>query len=195
MSNDDLLQQGIDLAKRGNTEQASILFAKVVKANPESEQAWLWLGRCRTVPKEKRYCFNKVLSINPDHEDARRELADLEFSESRPSHSIPTTIPLPPTPVDATSLSIQSTETAVAPPKKNWVRRTIYLLVGIMVGIYVGRYIGNSLSALGFFDKIDAAIALRTIHVPEFNAFPAPEIEPTPTISLTDSYEKRLEKA
>ena len=67
-----------------------------------------------------------------------------------------------------------------------------------MVGIYLGRFIGNSLSALGFFDKIDAEIALRTIHVPEFSASPeippAAAINPTPTISLTESYDKRLEK-
>ena len=197
MGNNELLQQGIELAKKGNLEQASILFAQIVKADPGSEQAWLWLGRCRQAPKEKKLCFNKVLSINPNNEDARRELANLESLEEHP-------LPLPnprqsqPAP-RATDYPSTPTIDATAPSKKNWARRAIYLLVGIMVGIYLGRYIGNSLSALGFFDKIDAAIALRTINVPEFNASqeipPAAAIDPTPTVSLTESYDQRLEKA
>jgi tetratricopeptide (TPR) repeat protein len=206
MTNNELLQQGIDLAKRGSIEQASILFAQVVKVDPKSELGWLWLGRCRIVLREKRDCFNKVLSINPNNEDAQRELTALDSLEVYPSSSSPSTkLPiLVPAAFTEQSASINApqtntpaTDTIVAPTKKPWVRRTIYVLAGIMVGIYLGRYIGNSLAAIGFFDKIDAVIALRTINVPEFNASPEiPEpIEPTPTISLADSYDKRLEQA
>ena len=197
MGNNELLQQGIELAKKGNLEQASILFAQIVKVDPGSEQAWLWLGRCRQAPKEKKLCFNKVLSINPNNEDAQRELANLESLEEHPLR-LPNPRQSQPAPI-ATDYPSTLTIDATAPSKKNWARRAIFLLVGIMVGIYLGRYIGNSLSALGVFDKIDAAIALRTINVPEFNAsqeiLPAATIDPTPTISLTESYDKRLENA
>ena len=197
MVNNELLLQGIELVKKGNIEQASMLFVQIVKADPGSEQGWLWLGRCRQSPKEKRYCFNKVLFINPNNEDVQRELANLESLEEDPL-SLPNPGQSPPAPIATNDLSTPTIGTTT-PPRKYWVRRTIYLLVGIMVGIYLGRYIGNSLSALGFFDKIDAAIALRTIQVPEFNTSqeipPAPAIDPTPTISPTESYDKRLENA
>ena len=63
MTNNELLQQGIDLAKGGEIEQASILLAKMVTIDPNSELGWLWLGRCRSAVGEKIDCFNKVLSI------------------------------------------------------------------------------------------------------------------------------------
>lgn len=196
MNNNELIQQGIELAKRGNIEEASIIFMQIVKADPASEEAWLWLGRCRNIPEEKRYCFNKVLSINQGNEEAQFALASLgSLEEHLPPHQ-PTSAQPQATPLSDDHPSTPAT--IIALPRKNWARRIIYLLIGIMVGIYLGRYIGNSLAALGFFDKIDAAIALRTIKVPEFTdsqEVPAGDIVPTPTISLTESYDKRLEKA
>ena len=135
MTNNEILQKGIDLAKGGNSEQASTLLAQAVKRDPGSEEAWLWLGRCRTASHEKRLCFNKVLSINPENEEAEKELRELDVwaEPSQPSSA-------PRAPVsDASPASAPTTSTSPAPPKKNWVRRTIYLLAGIMVGIYVGR--------------------------------------------------------
>src|SRR5215218_8454643 len=95
MINNELLQQGIDLITRGDHEKASVLLAQVVKENPESEQGWLWLGRCRTSPNEKRHCFNRVLSINPNNKDAQYELtslAELEKVRLQSTHS-PTSAP------------------------------------------------------------------------------------------------------
>lgn len=176
-TNDELLQKGIELATIGNIEQASILLAQVVKTDPASEQGWLWLGRCRVSPEEKRYCFRMVTSINPGNKDAQYELSTLD-AIAKPA-------------------AAPATDKIEPRPRKNWVRRGIYLLAGIMVGIYLGWFLANILAAMGFFDKIDNAITVWTIRVPEFNAtqeMPAP-VAPTQTISTTESFDQRLEKA
>ena len=196
MSNNELLQQGIELAKSGNIEQASTLFAKVVTIDPKSELGWLWLGRCRTVFGEKIDCFTKVLSINPHNEQAQRELTALKSLEV---NAPPSFLEQPgPNAIGADQPAIP-TAAMVTPHKRTlWVRRTMYLLIGILVGIYLGRYIGNSLAAIGFFDRIDNFIALQTIKVPEFNgsAESPSQTESTPTaLPSESSYDKRLEQA
>src|SRR5258706_12268464 len=82
MANDELLKQGIDFTNNGNLEQAVLILNNFVKVNPLSEDGWLWLGRCRTVPQEKRHCFNQVISINPNSVEAYQELLKLETATS-----------------------------------------------------------------------------------------------------------------
>ena len=94
--------------------------------------------------------------------------------------------------------AVPTTDGVTLPQKVNWIRRGIYLLIGILVGIYLGRSIGNSLAAAGFFDKIDNFIALQTITVPEFHGTSETlsQMEPTPTaLPSESSYDKRLEQA
>lgn len=195
MINNELLQQGIELAQKGNLNHASTLFAQVIKADPNSEQGWLWLGRCRIVPKEKRACFDKVLSINPHNEEAQAELAVLEVLPETFTASSATAEQLEPIPTNPSSVA--TTNTISSPPRRNWVRRGIYLLAGIMIGIYFGRYLAGILANAGFFDKIDAAITLRTIQLPDFKGSPnlSTPMTPTPKPSLAESYDERLSQA
>jgi len=206
MTNDELLKQGIDLIHNGHLEQASLILTNVVKQNPLSEEGWLWLGRCLTSPQEKRYCFNQVLSINPNSVDAYRELLKLEASTNPLPASSPPELVLPEQVSDLATPPVFSTQMDQSvvlpngeksvPPKKNWVRRMIYLLAGIVIGYYLGASIGNSLSASGFFFEIDKAIALKTINIPEYHGPPALSVQAEPTtISLSEPFEKRLEQA
>lgn len=203
MINDELLQQGIDLAKNGDLHKASRVLAEIVKTNPLSEEGWLWLGYCRTVPKEKKYCLNKVLTINPNNADALRELSKLESSivkqlqpsaQSAPSQTtnLPTHQPLS----MQINPSLDSSKVeAPIPVRKNWVRRTLYLLAGIVIGFYLGAYIFNSPAVYGYLAELDRNIALKIITVPDYQGPPALVVQATPTISPDDPYEKRLEQA
>ena len=74
MQNDDMLQAGIAAAKAGDLARANSLLAQVVRADPRSEEGWLWLGRSRTSPEQRAFCFNQVLAINPANLEARQEL-------------------------------------------------------------------------------------------------------------------------
>ncbi len=179
MANDELLKQGIDFTNNGNLEQAVLILNNFVKVNPLSEDGWLWLGRCRTVPQEKRHCFNQVISINPNSVEAYQELLKLETATS----TLTQTNPVVP---------------AASKPALTWkifVRRTLYLLAGIVMGFYLGAYIFNSPVVYGYFAELDRNIALKIISVPDYHGPPALVVQATPTISPNDPYEKRLEQA
>lgn len=64
------LQEAVNAIKSGNTEQAKRLLADILRQNPQDENAWLWMTRCLTSNDEKRYCFERVLKINPQNQHA-----------------------------------------------------------------------------------------------------------------------------
>jgi pimeloyl-ACP methyl ester carboxylesterase len=79
---EEILKAGISAARSGDRTRAASLFAQVVKLNPSSEQGWFYLGMCRSAPDEREYCFRRVLALNPNHLDAKRELVSLSKTAS-----------------------------------------------------------------------------------------------------------------
>jgi pimeloyl-ACP methyl ester carboxylesterase len=87
MANDPLLQAALTAARAGNLNEATALFARLVKEDPYTEQGWLGLGFCFSDNIRREYCFRRVLSINPDNSQARQALGLLEnpVSEEPPT--------------------------------------------------------------------------------------------------------------
>ena len=90
MSTEELLRAGIAAAKANDSVGASNLLSQVVRADPNSELGWLWLGYCRDVPQQREYCFRKALSINPENVEAKRQIEILNhpvvsFRDSNPT--------------------------------------------------------------------------------------------------------------
>ena len=75
---EDLYQKGIAAAEAGDLGKAYQLFAQALKLNPKSEKTWLALGRYVNDAEKKEYCFEKVLSLNPENETARNLLRELQ---------------------------------------------------------------------------------------------------------------------
>lgn len=75
------LQKAINLIKSGQKRAGGQLLAEFVKQHPQNEIAWLWLAYCVNTDKQKIYCLNKALSINPQNEMARKELQKLQQNE------------------------------------------------------------------------------------------------------------------
>jgi pimeloyl-ACP methyl ester carboxylesterase len=94
MPNEELLRAGIAAAKAGNLEAAAAIFARLVKADPASEQGWLWLGQCCPSREQSEYCFRRVLALNPNNPDARQRLEGL----SNPAAATPAPYTPPPKP-------------------------------------------------------------------------------------------------
>ncbi len=74
------LSLGIEAANNGDLESAKSYFARAVKENPKSEQGWLWLGKCLTDKEQRKYCYEKVLRLNPQNTEAQNELDRLFLS-------------------------------------------------------------------------------------------------------------------
>jgi hypothetical protein len=74
---EDLLQQGITAYKAGKRDQARKIFMAVVKQNPDSERAWGWMFNVCNTDKERIYCLNQLLHLNPKNEKAHQLLDQL----------------------------------------------------------------------------------------------------------------------
>lgn len=77
-----LLREAIASLRSGNKEWARECLTRILKTNPRHEEAWLWLSAVLETPAEKRYCLEKVLTINPDNAQARAGLRELAARES-----------------------------------------------------------------------------------------------------------------
>ena len=82
MANDALFQAALTAARAGDLEEAAVLFARLVKEDPSSEQGWLGLGFCFSEKSQREYCFRRVLAINPNNVQARQALGLLEDPRS-----------------------------------------------------------------------------------------------------------------
>jgi ferric-dicitrate binding protein FerR (iron transport regulator) len=80
-----MFEQAIAHIKAGEIENARPLLIEVLKQNPADENAWLWMTKCVTETEQKRYCFERVLKINPQNQYAIRELRHLTRPVSPPT--------------------------------------------------------------------------------------------------------------
>ena len=70
----ELRQQGIAAAKAGQKDQARQLLQQAIRLEPDNEAAWLWLASVARDQRERVFCLQKILEINPDNETALRAL-------------------------------------------------------------------------------------------------------------------------
>lgn len=80
MSQDDIsqvLEQGIEAAKRGDRATGRRLLEQVIEKEPANELAWIWLASCVNTLKERQDCLERVLQINPDNARAKQALSAL----------------------------------------------------------------------------------------------------------------------
>lgn len=79
----DKLKEAIKLIKAGEKQQGGRLLAEILKADPNNETAWLWRSLTVTTPQQQREYLKKVLQLNPDHEQARQALTELERQQKK----------------------------------------------------------------------------------------------------------------
>lgn len=95
---DDLLQQGITAYRAGNRDEARKIFISIVKQNPENDRAWGWMYNSSNSNKERIYCLEQMLRINPKNEKANALLKQLtnESSFQTPVNETPAKNTQPP---------------------------------------------------------------------------------------------------
>jgi tetratricopeptide (TPR) repeat protein len=117
LSSEELVRAGGAALKAGERERARQLLAQAVRANPRSEQAWLFLAGAVSDPDQRRSCLERVLKLNPEHTIARKALGSLK------SGAAPTAVAADPYeqphPLDvavARARVVEQREVAVEPP-------------------------------------------------------------------------------
>ena len=74
-----LFQTGVKAAQNGNRAEARQMLLEVVEAEPQNENAWLWLASISEYPEELLGFLNNILNINPNNARA------LEWSQATKS--------------------------------------------------------------------------------------------------------------
>lgn len=86
------LSYATQLIKSGNKQAALPILKEIIQADPNNENAWLWLYSCVDRPEQKKHCLQQALKINPSNQNARQALDKLNGQVSNP---IPTISPKP----------------------------------------------------------------------------------------------------
>jgi tetratricopeptide (TPR) repeat protein len=87
----DNLNYAVQLVKSGNKQGALPILKEIVQDDPNNENAWLWLYSCSDRTEQKRYCLQQALRINPNNQNARKALDNLERLSSSPNPATPAT--------------------------------------------------------------------------------------------------------
>lgn len=70
----ELRQRGIAAAKAGQNDVARQLLQQSIRLEPRNEAAWIWLASVAQDRRERLFCFQKLLEINPQNETALKAL-------------------------------------------------------------------------------------------------------------------------
>ena len=81
-NNEELLQLGIQSAKRGDKEAARNLLRQVWQRDRRNERAMMWLAKLGRNKKERREWLERVLAINPENETARGTLKNIAHNSA-----------------------------------------------------------------------------------------------------------------
>jgi len=74
-ANSDLLAEGITAARRGERAKARDLFTRLLRHDQRIEEAWLWMSAVVESDRERVFCLNNVVKLNPAGKTAKRGLA------------------------------------------------------------------------------------------------------------------------
>lgn len=84
MSEQQLLQAGASALKANDRQKALAIFAQLVQQYPQSERGWFLLGMSVDAREKRLYCFQRVLTLNPNNQDAKHQIALLSAPKPAP---------------------------------------------------------------------------------------------------------------
>ena len=176
----DKLNQAIALIKAGNKPAALPILKELIQANPQDENAWLWLYSCVGEAEQKKFCLQKALEINPGNRQA--QLAWQKLSGSTPQSERQTS-------------SSNATPAAVIPKKEseNNHKRPSWLLAFGALGLFLCLCVGTSLvlAQTGQLSTLAANLPLLSTAtltpslIPSATATSTPSPAPTATETAT----------
>jgi tetratricopeptide (TPR) repeat protein len=70
MADDKMLQEAIEAVANGHRDRARDLLTRLLKANQTNPKYWLWMSSVVESTKERIYCLQKVIHLEPDNKAA-----------------------------------------------------------------------------------------------------------------------------
>jgi thioredoxin-like negative regulator of GroEL len=79
---EQLLQMAINTAKAGNKDGARVMLRQVLSEDKRNDRAMMWMAQIARNNKERRQWLVRVLDINPDNEQAKKQLKRMDYQTS-----------------------------------------------------------------------------------------------------------------
>lgn len=198
------MEEGIQAARAGNRQQAAQYFSSVVNADPNNQEAWLWLSDVTDDPARRLEILNWLVQVDPQNRRARSRLNVLHQQMAGGSPPARTAPQYPPANAPAAGGSTLRTAPATAAPagapvyqksagKEKWILISLSILLVICLvgvgGVYIGSKLlqpSGGIAAAGPVEETEArspvieAAGTLPAPLPTETAVPLP---PTPTMA------------
>ncbi|MEW6093488.1 MAG: alpha/beta fold hydrolase [Chloroflexota bacterium] len=179
MTDPNLLQAAQSAFRTGDRKTAAAHFARLVQADPDSEEGWLGLGLTLEDTEKRIYCLRRALELDPENQAARQALDWLQTPPPPAAQPAPTAAvfieekappqkeepPAPPAEIEqapAWALPKQEEPPAKpAPPKKKRSSGLVWFFVILIL---------CSLSAAGLF--LAYSLGLLDAYLPDYLLLP-----------------------
>ena len=74
MTDDTMLQEAVEALRQGNRAQAKELLTQLIKAEQSNATYWIWMSAAVETTKERIYCLQTALRLEPDNATVKRGL-------------------------------------------------------------------------------------------------------------------------
>jgi len=187
---EDFLSAGIDAFREHHLERAQSKFAKAVVANPNSQDAWLWLARVIADRDHRLYCYQRVLELSPRNAEAATAFQYVN-SSARPAsvqRALAMANPQPvrsnsPAPIVPPRRDAQLARPVAQPKKMGAMPGYVFLnliLILVFMSLYIAVEWNNVTTQVQNVAITPAAIITRAI-IPTATAPQRPSQSQTPT--------------
>jgi tetratricopeptide (TPR) repeat protein len=133
-----MLKEAIQALRSGDRARARDLLTRLLKADQKNASVWVWLSVTVDTPKERLYCLQTAIQIDPRNAAAKRGLILLG--------ALPPDDSVPPFPVNRPRLWEEKLAKAAKPPEKahGWANPVtrIFIILGITI-IVLGLSVGG----------------------------------------------------
>ncbi|MFT3890130.1 MAG: hypothetical protein QM730_00715 [Anaerolineales bacterium] len=74
MADDVIFQEAVDALRAGNKTKARELLTGLLKTDQNNATYWVWMSALMDTPKERVYCLQTALKLDPENVTAKRGL-------------------------------------------------------------------------------------------------------------------------
>jgi tetratricopeptide (TPR) repeat protein len=129
MPEEVMLQEAIEAIRQEQQERARDLLTRLLRKDQNNPAYWLWMSAAVESDKERIYCLETVLQLDPHNAAAKRGLE--LFSDRQPE------IPLPPLPPTKRKWQVQLPEQPRQKRQIQWNKRLVRLTALVLIATLV----------------------------------------------------------
>jgi peptide/nickel transport system permease protein len=181
MTNDTMFQEAVRALRQGDKAGAKEILTRLLQSDNKNVKYWLWMSETVESTRERIYCLQTVLKLDPENTAAINGLTLL--GKLRPAkfvqepHRPVTSLPPKSIPVSAREISPRADTVSLHPRQKFSIKRlNWYLIFGVMLVLFMISIaiFGPALAPQDPMKENYALTAYGIMHTPPYGVMEAP---------------------